>query len=494
MIDQLGEFFTTNAGVVLSYAMFLAIQLVALAVIPARRRPAAAQAWLLLIFLSPPIGWLLYVLIGNPKLSRRRRDLQRRADTLIARRISEARRQIEQRALLAPPITPSIAGLVRLNQQAGGFPAFGGNDVEFLADYDGAIRQIAADIDSAQRFVHVEYYALVMDDTTECVFAAMERAMARGVKVRVLSDHLGSLSYPRRRQMSARMAAAGIEYHRMLPVSFFDKEFSRADLRNHRKIVVIDGRVGFTGSQNLVDKGYHRHDLLFYEELVARVCGPVVAQLEAIFATDWFAETGVTLDRTTSNELTVSFERAGDVLAQVVPSGPGYDGENNWKLFVALMHEAREKLVITTPYFVPDESLLAAITIAAQRGVDVTLIVSGISDQFLVSRCQRSYYDELLEAGVKIRLFNPPVLLHSKNMSIDDDIAVIGSSNMDIRSFALNSEVTLVLYDATAVSQLRAVETTYLARSTPLDYAEWERRPAFQKFVENSVRLVSAVL
>jgi cardiolipin synthase A/B len=494
MSAQIAAFLSSTTGIVLSYGMFLAIQLLALAIIPARRRPAAAQAWLLLIFLSPPIGWLLYLLIGNPKLSKRRRDFQRQADIVIARRIAEAQRQIEQRALLAPPLTTSIAGLVRLNEQAGGFPAFAGNDVDFLPDYDGAIRQIAADIDHAERFVHIEYYALAMDDTTECVFAAMERAVERGVKVRVLFDHLGSLSYPRRRQMSARMAAAGIEHHRMLPVSFFDNEFSRADLRNHRKIVVIDARIGFTGSQNMVDKTYHRRDRLFYEELVARVCGPVVAQFEAIFATDWFAETGVTLDTTTSPELATTFEQAGNVLAQVLPSGPGYDGENNWKLFVALIHEAREKLVISTPYFVPDESLLAAITIAAQRGVHVTLIVSGISDQFLVSRAQRSYYGELLEAGVRIRLFDPPVLLHSKTMSIDDDIAVIGSSNLDIRSFALNLEVTLVLYDDAAVVRMRAVEATYVTRSTPLDFAEWERRPFIQKFVENSVRLVSAVL
>jgi len=132
--------------------------------------------------------------------------------------------------------------------------------------------------------------------------------------------------------------------------------------------------------------------------------------------------------------------------------------------------------------------------IAAQRGVDVTLIVSGIADQFLISRCQRSYYEELLEAGVQIRLFNPPVLLHSKNMSIDDNICVIGSSNMDIRSFALNLEVTLVIYDRAVVRQLRAIETTYLARSTPVDWEAWQRRPWSQKLVQNTTRLFSAVL
>jgi cardiolipin synthase len=491
---SLTALFSTILGYGFGYAVLLAVQLLALAIIPQRRKPAAAQAWLLLIFLSPPIGWLLYLLLGNPRLSRRRRAQQRYADQIIARKLQAARRLPDQQALLAPAVAPSQAGLVRLNQRAGGFPAFAGNHVEFLPDYDGAIACIARAIDGAERYVHLEYYALAMDATTECVFAAMERAAARGVKIRVLFDHVGSLRYPRRREMLQRLSAAAIEYRRTLPVSLFDLEFSRADLRNHRKIVIVDGQIGFTGSQNLVLKTYHRKDGLYYEELVACVRGPVVAQLEAVFATDWYSETGVVLDGPRFPEVAAEPRPAGSEVAQVVPSGPGYDGENNWKLFVALIHEARRRLVITTPYFVPDEALLAAIAIAAQRGVDVTLIASGIADQFLVSRAQRSYYEELLEAGVQIRLLNAPVLLHAKNMSIDDDIAVIGSSNMDIRSFALNMEVTLVIYDRGVVGRLRAIEASYLARSTPVDLEAWRQQPWPQKFVQNTVRLLSAVL
>jgi cardiolipin synthase A/B len=492
--NQLATLATTVLAYGLSYGLWLGVRLLALAIIPQRRRPAAAQAWLLLIFFSPLLGWLLYLLLGNPKLSKRRRGFQRQADHLIAQRLQAARQLPAIQALLPPAGSLSQAGLVRLNQKAGGFPAISGNDVVFLPDYDEAIARIAHDIDRADRYVHLEYYALALDETTECVFAALERAAKRGVVVRVLYDHLGSLRYARRKEMRQRLDTAGIAHHRMLPVSLFDAEFSRADLRNHRKIVIVDGRVGFTGSQNMVVKSYGRRDGLFYEELVARVGGPVVVQLEAIFATDWYAETSEVLDSERSAELATELHADGSITAQVVPSGPGYDGENNWKLFVALIHEARRKLVITTPYFVPDEVLMAAIVIAAQRGVDVTLIVSGTSDQFLVSSCQKSYYEELLEAGVKIRLFDPPVLLHAKNMSIDDDICVIGSSNMDVRSFALNLEVTLVIYDEAVVRKLRAIEQTYIARSTPIDLADWQVRPWPEKFMQNTVRLISAVL
>jgi cardiolipin synthase len=279
-----------------------------------------------------------------------------------------------------------------------------------------------------------------------------------------------------------------------LAVDPIHKEWSRLDLRNHRKIVIVDGQIGFTGSQNLVLKTYHGRGDLVYEELVARVCGPVVAQLQAVFTTDWFCETSVVLDAKAFPEIATEMAPAGDMVAQVLPSGSAYESENNVRLFIALLHSAQHKAVITTPYFVPDDGLLSAITIAAERGVDVTLIVSGVYDQYVVSRAQQSYYEELLEAGVKIRLFNPPVMLHAKNISIDDDIAAIGSSNMDMRSFQLNLEITLVLYDREAVARLRAIEATYLARSTPVLLEEWRKQSFGEKFVQNSARLVSALL
>jgi cardiolipin synthase len=227
---------------------------------------------------------------------------------------------------------------------------------------------------------------------------------------------------------------------------------------------------------------------------VAQVSGPLVLQLQAVFATDWYSETGVLLDRSNFPELASPPQACGQMLAQVLPSGPGHETENNLKLFIALVHEAREKVVIITPYFVPDNALLAAMQIAARRGVQVTLIVSGIADQFLVSRAQWSFYEELLEAGVEIREVDPPVILHAKNMSIDDSIVVIGSSNMDMRSFELNMEVTTIWYSPEAVAKLRLVEASYLDRSKPVDLAVWQQRPFRKRFVENLARLFSSLV
>jgi cardiolipin synthase len=313
----------------------------------------------------------------------------------------------------------------------------------------------------------------------------------------VLVDHISNMQF--NKKLFKRLGEGGVEAHHVLPLSVFKGQWSRPDLRNHRKNAIIDGEIGFTGSQNLINNTYNKPATIkrgiYYEEVVAEVRGPVVMQMQAVFNTDWYSETGQILGPETNPEIaSYTPKAAGTMLAQIVPSGPGHEAENNLALFIALLHHAQRKAVIITPYFVPDNALLAAIQIAALRGVNVTLIVSGIADQFLVSRAQRSYYQELLNAGVEIRLVEKPVILHAKNMSIDDDIAVIGSSNMDMRSFELTLEISLVLYDAGAVTKMREVEALYMGRSTPLKPEDWLERPFGQRTVENLTRLMSPLV
>lgn len=469
------------------------IPLVMLFIVPVNRKPSSATAWLLLMFLLPYLGLVLFLLLGSPKLSRHRRAEQRTMDELIRNVVAEARQVPELAALLDPPIPPHYEPFVRLNTNLGDLPAFAGNAVELLPDYQAVFKRIAEDIDHAQYFVHVEYFALSCDEETEGVFAAMERTASRGIKVRVLMDHLGSRKYPHFKATRARLERAGIEHHLLLPLHFFGANYTRPDLRNHRKIVVIDGQIGFTGSQNLIKRNYFRKDAIYYDELVARVSGPIAMQLQAAFVTDWYSETGVLLTNQTVAEIAPELQAAGTVLCQVLPSGSGFENENNLRLFTALIHAARHRLVITNPYFVPDEALMTAITSAAQRGVDVILLNSEASDQFLVSHAQRSYYEELLRAGVKVYRYHTPVLLHSKHMTIDDEIAVIGSSNLDIRSFQLNLEVTLVCYDRQVVADLRQIEVGYLSKSKLLHLSEWEARLVIEKLFENISRLTAAL-
>jgi cardiolipin synthase len=399
------------------------------------------------------------------------------------------------RPIVDPPLPARYEPLVNLIAQLTEMPVMAGNTVELLPDYVGAVDRIVQEIDAAARYVHLEYFMFGDDKIGAPVIDALVRARGRGVVCRVLIDHLGNIGY--HGPVLKRLRAAGIPVHQTLPVKPFDRQWNRFDLRNHRKIVVVDGAVGFTGSQNLVEDTYHKRGNIkkgiHYIELVARVTGPVVGELNAAFVTDWYSETEELLDVRTAPELRVRTPLTGEASCQVLPSGPGFEHNNNLLLFVELFHAARRRITIANPYVVPEESLLLALTSAAQRGVDVTLIVSEIGDQFLEYHAQGSYYEELLKAGVHIYRYQAPVILHSKSISIDDDIAVIGSSNMDIRSFQLNLEVTLVCYDPGVVADLRKIEAEYLRCSRPLYLEAWQERPLLTRLFDNLARLTSAL-
>jgi cardiolipin synthase len=471
------------------------IGIVALFVIPANRKPGEATAWLLLIFLAPFLGLILFLLLGSPKLSGWRRAQQRAMNERIKHLAEEAEQMPELRSIVDPPAPARYEPIVNLNARLSGMPLLGGNTVELFTDYAGVVDRIVQDIEGAQRYIHLEYFMFANDRIGAPVIDALVRARERGVVCRVLIDHLGNIGY--HGPVLKRLRAAGIPVHQMLPAKPFDNQWNRLDLRNHRKIVVVDGMIGFTGSHNLVEDTYHKRGNikkgLHYIELVARVTGPVVHELNAAFVTDWFSETSELLDATLAPETQVVMQTRGDVLCQVLPSGPGFEHNNNLMLFMALLHAARQRITIANPYVVPDESLLLALTLAAQRGVEVTLIVSEIGDQFLVYHAQRSYYEELLKAGVRIHQYQSPVLLHSKFITIDDDIAAIGSSNMDIRSFQLNLEITLVCYNKQVVADLQEIATDYLHHARALQLKVWQARPPLIKLFDNLARLTSAL-
>ena len=443
--------------------------------IPKKRKPSSAIAWLLLIFILPGLGVLLFLIIGSPKLSFRRRRKQEQIDELIAKATQHTTDDLDS---LDPASRTRIESIVRLNRSLSKLPARTGNSFKILPDYDKAIDDIVAEVNKATDFVHLEYFILALDKTTQPLFDAFAAAVQRGVNVRVLFDGMGYRGYPRKNEMKKLLTEIGVDWHIMLPVKFSPKQYNRIDLRNHRKILVIDNRLAYIGSQNLIDRTYHRKDNIYYDELVAKMTGPIVRQCGAVFAGDWYAETNERLTKLTNPKLDVGSQKTGDVLAQLVPSGPGYETLNNSKLFVALIHKAQSKLVITS---------------ASLRGVDVTIINSEVIDQWMVGNAERSYYKELMLAGVKIYLHKPPVLLHSKHMTIDDDIAVIGSSNMDIRSFELDLECVVVAYDKSVVKDLEKVQKRDIENSKRVTLKVWERRPLKTKFLESIARLTSAL-
>lgn len=452
------------------------IRLAMVFIVPLRRPPAAAQSWLLLVFFLPLPALVLYRLIGRPRFPAWRQ--QRFAEARFARRAT---------ASALPPPAEAPPEIAELAERLGEFPATTATALRLIADYDASIDALVADIEAAERQVYLLTYIFADDATGRKVVAALGRAVARGVEVRVLLDAMGSR--PWARHTLRRLAAAGVPHRQVLPMRWWTSlRRARADLRNHRKIAVIDGRFAYVGSQNIVDRDFRRG--IVNDELVARIEGPVVAAVAAVFACDWYLETRETLPAVPAETAASAPARAP---IQVMPSGPDYAIPGFERLLVALIHSSRSAVTIVTPYLIPDEALIAAFQTAVLRGVAVNLVVPQVVDQKLVRLAQRSFYDELMTIGIRIHRYRHH-LLHAKHVTVDGRVGVIGSGNADLRSFMLNAEISLLLYDRAEVADLLAHQAECMARSDRLDLDDWRQRAPLTRLAENLARLVSPLL
>jgi cardiolipin synthase len=461
------------------------VRIGALIVVPQRRAPSAARAWLLLIFFLPWAGFILYALIGRAYMPKRRVKVQQQ--------IYETIRRVEPRAfagevVVEPAVAPELLPALRLAEKLSEFPVLGGNQFELLPVYDAAIDRIIADVDAAQRYVHMLFYIFEDDETGRRMADVLERAARRGVAVRVLMDAIGSRGGLK--GLSPRLRAAGAEVLPAMPLRFWGPNAARFDLRNHRKIVVVDGGCAFFGSQNIVCANANRG--MVNEEMLVRVVGPIVRHLHAVLLGDRFLETGDLPPESDRLDPSVRSEsRTG--LAQVVPSGPGYNEGTAEDVMIALMYGARTRVVLTAPYVIPSDAFLAAMCSTARRGVVVDLIVDQASNKPLVQLAQESYYDAMLKAGVKVHRHTGS-FLHAKHMSVDDEVALIGSSNLDIRSFALNAEVSVLIYDRAVVADLKRIQDGYLVHARVVTTAERRNMRFGRRALENLARLTDSLL
>lgn len=474
----------------------IAFRLIALVIVPRNRRPQTSMAWLLAIFFIPFFAFLAFLAFGSHRLSPKRRETQETISSFV-----ESRTASIPRSLLVDPTTLAVesddgagrlAGpLVRLNQELGQMAMVRGNSMELLPDYSASLEEMISAIDQARSSVRAEFYIMSVDEETEPFFDALERAHSRGVSVKVLFDQVATGRIPQSRLVGKRLKNAGIDYRAMLPFQPWRGVYQRPDLRNHRKLLVVDSAVAFAGSQNIIERGYRRSHRkgLQWLDLMAKLEGPIVDGIDTLFVTDWFHETNTLIDTPRALETSES----GDARIQLVPSGPAVDGESNLRLFNGLMYSAREHILIVSPYLVPDDSMRYAITSAALRGVRVDVFVSEVSDQPLVFHAQRSYYDELLSAGVHIWLYPHPTVLHSKFIVVDGKVAVMGTSNLDMRSFSLNLELSLFIIGEKEVSDLTTLAEDYRTHSRELTLKEWRSRGQGTRFIEGLARLTATV-
>ena len=470
-----------------SLLLLIAEWLIRLAMMPIlvrRRGTTAAMAWLLVIFFEPFIGLFLYLLIGENRLPRRR--IRKHASATSSVDLTNQLGQTQPH-ITRPQLPPEQASLVTLAERLGDLPIVGGNEVLMMPDTAQVIERVIADIDAAEHHVHILMYIFEADETGRRIADALIRARQRGVACRVLADAVGSR--PLFKGLHQPLLDAGVEVIAALPVNVFRRGLARLDLRNHRKLVVIDGSIAYSGSQNIVDPTYGRRDLVWHD-MMLRLTGPVVLHLQGVFIEDWYFETGKMLE---SADILPEPRVTGEAIVQVLPSGPTYPTENYQRLVVAALHAAEREVIITSPYLVPDEPLLQAMQTAVLRGVRVDMIVPYRSDQPLASTAGRAYYAQLLEINVNLHLHHEG-LLHAKTVTIDDAVALVGSSNFDIRSFKLNFELNLLLYGPEAAAELRHHQKQYMQQSTRLTLKQWQARPAWRRLIQDSARLLSPLL
>lgn len=459
-------------------------------IVPKNRHPGSATAWLMLIMIFPSFGAILYAVLGNPKLPKLRLVSQTEVDEMTDKELVEIKES--NAGVLKNRLNSDMQQIAKLATELGGLPPFTGNKCEIYTDYTEIINKQAEAIDGAKEYVHLEYFILSYDSETKKIFVALEKAVKRGVIVRVLFDGLVSRRYPKYKNTIRKLNSIGVLWHKTLPISLWPgKHYTRPDLRNHRKLLVIDGKVAFSGSSNIISRGYHRKDNLIYEETMLKMTGPIAWQFNNVFRSDWYAETKEPLLELVEDQDLPP--EVGDSTVQLLPSGPSHHHENNLMVYTSLFHMAKDRISIVVPYFVPDDSVLSAIESAAKRGVKVTIINSEIIDKIMVGHAQRSYYEELLEVGVEIYLYKKPIFLHNKQVLIDNEVAVTGSSNLDIRSFVLDLELTIISYDKEIVKQLDSIESGYIRNSTKISKEFWEARPLRLKFLDRITRLTATL-
>ncbi len=462
---------------------------VTLRVIMKRRPVGVSLAWLALIFAIPILGVATYVLFGEVRLGRKRAERAKAMYRPYADWISVlVARFPGQKFEVSDPVRP-IYELVkaRLNM-----PMLSGNGMTLLQQPGDILAAMQADIRSARSSCYLEFYIWHAGGRADDIAFELMNAARRGVDCRVLLDSVGSADFFRS-HWPRRLRKAGVKLIEVLPVGAFRVLFERQDLRMHRKLVVIDDDVAYTGSMNLVDPACFKQDAGVgqWVDIMLRIRGPIVPIFWSLFVWDWEMETGERLLEQLEYHPISCLDN--QLKLQLLPSGPFMGGDAIQQSLLTAIYQARRRLVLITPYFVPDDPLVAALCSAADRGVEVQLVLPARNDSRMVNYACNAFFDELLHSGVEIHLYAAG-LLHTKCVLVDHQFALVGTVNLDKRSLWLNFEMTLLVDDGEAMGELLQLADGYLADAQPISWLEWRRRPLRRRVAENLFYLLSPLL
>ncbi|MCZ6835007.1 MAG: cardiolipin synthase [Planctomycetota bacterium] len=451
------------------------------------KTPSSRAAWVVVILAVPFGGSLLYLLVGEVKLGSRRLLKYGKVNELIDADLSKRKPPPFQSELTIPKEFMQMAHLAELT---GENPPWCGNSLKLLSDTDIFIQSLVEDIDASTRHCHLLSYIYLTDHSSTRLAEAMIRAVKRGVKCRVLVDSVGSSMFLKS-SLRKRMSESGVQVVEALPANALRMLLARIDLRNHRKIVIIDDHIGYMGSHNIADAEFAvKPRFAPWVDIMVRVRGPVVFDLQTLFVQDWFIDTQEYLEEAMRAE---RIRHPDNVMAQIIGTGPTNYAEAMRQFMIASFNLGREELIMTTPYFVPDDATATALRTSARRGVETTLSRPARNESPLVAAASRSQYESLLEAGVQICEYEKG-LLHAKTLTIDRRLALISSANLDRRSFELNFEVSMVVYDSDFASQVRFLQKSYLNDSRKIRVDHWQNQGWSSRLWQNAIGIFSPLL
>ncbi len=476
---------------IIGIAYVLILIFIILRIIYDTRSTTKTMAYILLVIFIPVAGMIFYSLFGINYWKIKLYDKKLTKDEKMLARLKTEMEvySVESKdpGELALENNKELAVMLKKELRS---PLTRRNKIKLLVNGEEKFPEVMEALRNAKHHIHIEYYIFQQDKIGEQIENILIEKAKEGVQVRFIYDDFGSPSI--KKKTEERMRNAGIEIHPFHKVLFYLLA-NRINYRNHRKIIIIDGHTAFTGGINVSDKYINdKQDKLYWRDTHLRIDGPGVFYLQYLFLSDWNFCCGKILEPEKLHFVSDS-GHGQDVFTQVAASGP--DSAQPSILFSLLqaIYLARKEILITTPYFIPGDSILEALRIAALSGLSVKLLVPGICDSKLVNAASKSYYNELLQAGVEIYLYQKG-FVHAKTMVTDGMLSIIGTANMDFRSFELNFEVNVLVYDESFAAQLRTVFFNDLNSAEKIDPELWYKRSAIHQFPEKLARLFSPVL
>ncbi|MEL0627975.1 cardiolipin synthase [Psychromonas aquatilis] len=468
---------------------FTFLTLITLRVIIKRKAIGVSLAWLFLIYAIPLAGMIGYLIFGELNLGAKRSKQRKLFSGAFLRWLKEEavtyrqdKEQVSENAHAMQAFVESYTNM----------PMVMGNKHTLLTSTDEILLKLIEEIKAAKSHCYLMFYICEQGGLVDPLLEELKLAAYRGVNCKLLLDSVGSHRFLTSK-LPGQLRAAGVDVVEALPVGAFRLIFQRQDLRLHRKLVCIDEHIAYTGSMNLVDPAFFKveKNIGQWIDVMVRCEGPIVQHMQGLFLWDWSLETGEKLMLPEANK--DLFCLVGSENAQLIPSGPEFGKVGIHQVLLTAIYEAKYSLVLTSPYFIPDESLLTALQVAAMRGVNVKIILPAKNDSIMAKYASRAFFEDLLKVGVEIHQFHGG-LLHTKSIVIDEKLALVGTVNLDQRSFWLNFEMTMLIDNECFAGELLRTQMHYTLASKQLTLEQWSQRSFVKRFLEGLLYLFSPLL